>query len=82
MIGWMHFSIKKTLREKEISTHLYHTCTGIQKDTAFGFFGYFFIFVKIHDVGLIWQLSQLEEALFEWLNKGKKYEEVVQIHGN
>lgn len=54
-----------------ISTHLYHTCTGIQKDAAFGFFGYFFIFVKIHDVGVIWQLSQLEVALFEGLNKGK-----------
>lgn len=56
---------KTNLRGKEISTHLHHTCTRIQKDAAFGFFGYFFIFVKIHDVGVIWQLSQLEEALFE-----------------
>lgn len=48
-----------------IPTHLHHTCTGIQKDAAFGFFGYFFIFVKIHDVGAIRQLSQLKVALFE-----------------
>ena len=62
---------EKTQGKRGISTHLYHTCTGIQKDAAFGFFGYFFIFVKIHDVGVIWQLSQLEVALFEGLNKGK-----------
>jgi hypothetical protein len=56
---------KKKPRGKGISTHLYHTCAGIQKDTAFGFFGYFFIFVKVHNIGVIWQLSQLEVALFE-----------------
>lgn len=64
--NWMdiHFDYK-TQGGKRISTHLHHTCTGIQKDAAFGFFGDLFIFVKIHDVGVIWQLGQLEVALFE-----------------
>lgn len=75
----MYSLIKKLKRGKKkkaqgggrISTHLYHTCTGIQKDAAFGFFGYFFIFVEIHDVGVIWQLGQLEVTFFEGLNKRK-----------
>lgn len=46
-------------------TYLYHTCAGIQKDAAFGLFGDLFVFVKVHNVGVIWQLSQLEVALFE-----------------
>lgn len=48
-----------------IFTHLHHACAGIQKDAALGLFGYLLVFVKVHDVGVVRQLGQLEVALFE-----------------
>lgn len=51
--------------EGVIFTHLHHACAGIQKDAALGLFGYLLVFVKVHDVGVVRQLGQLEVALFE-----------------
>lgn len=61
----MSRSKSKATTGKRDFTYLYHPCAGIQKDAAFGLFGDLFVFVKVHNVGVIWQLSQLKVALFE-----------------
>lgn len=40
--------------------HLYHTGAGVEEDAPFGLFGDLLVSVEVHDVGVIWQLGELE----------------------
>lgn len=64
-VRYMHPATKIKPPGGVIFTHLHHACAGVQKYAALGLFGYLLVFVKVHDVGVVRQLGQLEVALFE-----------------
>lgn len=57
-------------------THLYHTSARVKEDAPFGLLGDLFVFVEVHDVGVIRQLGELKISPLEWLHRQNK----VQIY--
>lgn len=49
--------------------HLYHTSARVKEDAPFGFLGDLFVFVEVHDVGVICQLGELKISPLEWLHR-------------
>lgn len=43
-----------------LDAHLYHTGAGVKEDAPFRLFGDLLVSVEVHDVGVIWQLRELE----------------------
>lgn len=48
-----------------------HSSAGVQEDAAFGFFRDLLVFVEVHDVGVVCQLSQLKKPSLKRL-QGQK----------
>lgn len=46
-------------------THLYHTSARVKEDAPFGLLGDLFVFVEVHDVGVICQLGELKISPLE-----------------
>lgn len=49
--------------------HLNHTSAGVQEDAPFGLLGDLLVSVEVHDVGVVWQLGELEIPPLERLHR-------------
>lgn len=52
--------------------YLHHTSARVEEDAPFGLFGDLLVSVEVHDVGVIWQLGELEIPPLERLHRQSK----------
>ena len=60
-------STLRSLSNKKTPAHLDNINARVEVDGAFGFFAVLLILVGVEDVGAVWELRQVEEPPFEYL---------------
>lgn len=81
VIGHLIVNVCWTTLKTDI-TDLNHAGARVQKNTAFGFLWYFLIFIEVHDVRVVSQLSQLKISALEGLGKHKQQIISNNFHSN